>query len=90
MKKEDNEVIPFYELPLYHAMIDKILLFGAPIKMIFINIAIAFMFIIYFHFFYILLVTAGLHWAITKLSNNDPQFFDCLWVYQGKKKYYST
>ncbi len=90
MKKEDNEVVPFFELPLYHAMIDKILIFGAPIKAIVLNISIAVMFIMYFHFFWILFVTAILHYAITRLSKNDAQFFDCLFVYQGKKKYYST
>jgi len=90
MKQEDNEVIPFYELPLYHAMIDKILLFGAPIVPIVLNISLAVLFIFYFHFFWILIVTAVIHYACTRLSKNDAQFFDCLFVYQRKKKYYST
>ncbi|WP_407396722.1 VirB3 family type IV secretion system protein [Anaerovibrio sp.] len=90
MKGDENEVVPFFELPLYHAMIDKILIFGAPIKAIVLNVGIAVIFIMYFHFFWILIVTAILHYAITRLSKNDAQFFDCLFVYQQKKKYYST
>lgn len=90
MKEEKDEVVPFYELPLYHAMIDKILMLGAPIKAVVANGTIALIFIMYFRFIWILIITAILHYAITRLSKNDAQFFDCLLVYQSKKKYYST
>ena len=90
MKEESNEIIPFYELPLYHAMIDKILLFGAPINAIVFNCVIAIIFILYFHFWWILLITVFLHFIFVNLSKNDAPFFDVLIVYQRKSKYYST
>ena len=90
MDKENENVNSWYSLPFYRSLTEQILFLGAPRAAIMLNALIAFMFIINFHFWYILPLSVIFHFGCIYLAKNDDQFFDCLKVYQGKKNYYCT
>ncbi len=87
---EKKERVPWQELPFYMALSEQILLLGAPKPVLVINAVVMFIFIIDFHFFYIIPFNLLIHFGCIYLARNDQQFFDCLRAYIPKKSYYST
>ena len=88
--KAENKGAQRYELPFYRSLTEQILFLGAPRAAIMLNAMVAFLFIINFHFWYILPVNLLFHFGCIYVAKNDDQFFDCLKVYQKKKNYYCT
>lgn len=77
-------------LPFFRGLTDYILVMGTPRQVIVINGFVTFMFVMYFHFLYILALTVIIHCVCVYISKDDPQFFDCVGRYVSKKNYYST
>ena len=77
-------------LPFYRALTEYILVLGTPRNVIIMNGFITFMFVMYFHFLYIIVLTVVVHCACVYISKDDAQFFDCAGRYFSKKNYYST
>ena len=90
MVKEENASLPWFELPFYRSLTEQILFLGAPRAAIMVNALVAFLFIINFHFFYIIPISLLFHFGCIYVARSDDQFFDCLKVYQTKKNYYCT
>ena len=90
MTQEENKTLAWFELPFYRSLTEQILFLGAPRSAIMVNALIAFLFIINFHFWYILPVSLIFHFGCIYVARNDDQFFDCLKIYQSKKNYYCT
>lgn len=87
----DNEKdIPWFHLPFYRSLSEQILLMGAPKSVLIINGLIMLLFIVDFHFWYIIPMNLLVHFGCIYLAKNDAQFFDCLRGYIHKKKYYCT
>ena len=78
------------QLPMFRSLTEEILLVGAPKPLIVLNTAVAAVFILTFHFFYILLLNLAVHMVAVSLSKKDGQFFDCLLMYIRQKNYYGT
>lgn len=88
--EEDGTEISWYHLPFYRSLTVYILFLGAPRNVLIMNAIITFMFVMYFHFFYILIFTVLAHFLCIYLVQEDKQFFDCLSAYMRKDSYYST
>ena len=91
-RKEENEEtsVSWQELVFYRSLTEQILFMGAPRVAIMLNAVIGFLFILNFHFFYIIPFNVLFHIGCVYVSKNDDQFFDCLRAYQAKKNYYTT
>lgn len=79
-----------HQLPMFRSLTEEILLFGAPKSLIVLNTAVAAIFILSFHFFFILILNLALHILAVSLSKKDGQIFDCLLMYIRQKNYYGT
>ena len=79
-----------YQLPLYRALTEQDLLLGAPKSVIVVNGVILSIFLISFHFVWILPLNLLIHFGAIYLSQYDEQFFDCLLRYFKAKDYYCT
>lgn len=91
MATESNEAeISWYHLPFYRSLTVYILFLGAPRNVLIMNGVMTFMFVMYFHFLYILIFTVLVHFLCIYLVQEDKQFFDCLSSYMRKDSYYST
>ena len=88
--KTESKGAEWYELPFYRSLTEQILFLGAPRAAIMLNALVAFLFIINFHFWYILPVNLLFHFGCIYVAKNDDQFFECLKTYQTKKNYYCT
>ena len=82
--------VSWYNLPFYRSLTEEILFMGAPRNVIILNGIVSFMFVMYFHFVYILLLSVAVHALCVYLAKDDAQFFDCLSQYIYKENYYST
>ena len=82
--------VSWYHLPFYRSLTVYILFLGVPRNVLIINAVTAFMFVMYFHFFYILIFNVIVHGLAIYLVRDDKQFFDCLSTYMQKDSYYST
>ncbi len=90
MASKDMDAVDWQVLPFYRSLSEQILMLGVPRVVLVLNGLIAFLFVINFHFWYILIVNAIVHFGSIDLAKNDDQFFECLQYYQRKKNYYST
>lgn len=87
---EEESTASWYHLPFYRALTEPILVLGAPRTVLIVNGAVSFMFVMYFHFVYILALSVVLHLLCVHITRGDAQFFDCFWKYLSRKNYYST
>ena len=85
-----NDKVPWFDIPFYRSLTEQILFLGAPRMAIMINGLIAFLFIVNFHFWYIIPFSILLHCGCIYLAKFDDQFFDCLRAYQTKKNFYDA
>ena len=76
MDKEETKNVAWFELPFYRSLTEQILFLGAPRSAIMVNALIAFLFIINFHFWYIVPVSLIFHFGCIYVARNDDQFFD--------------
>ena len=90
MSKEDSAPQEWQVLPFYRSLSEQVLMFGVPKPLLVINALLAYMFIVNFHFWYILVLNAIIHFGSIYIASQDDQFFDCLKSYQSKKSYYCT
>lgn len=90
MKGEETKAVAWFELPFYRSLTEQILFLGVPRSAIMVNALVAFLFIINFHFRYILPMSLLFHFGCIYVARSDDQFFNCLRVYQSKKNFYST
>ena len=91
-QKEENEdnSVSWQELVFYRGLTEQFLFMGAPRVAIMLNGLIGFLFIVNFHFWYIIPFNIIFHIGCVYLSKHDDQFFDCLKAYQNKKNSYTT
>lgn len=87
---DEGKTASWYHLPFYRALTEHILFLGAPRSVLVVNGIATFMFVMYFHFLYILILSVALHLLCIYISQDDAQFFDCFWKYLSRKNYYST
>jgi type IV secretion system protein VirB3 len=87
---EENESLPWFELPFYRSLSEQILLLGAPKAILILNGLIMVLFIVDFSFWMIIPINLLIHFGCIYLAKNDDQFFDCLRAYIHKKNYYCT
>lgn len=80
----------WFEIPLFRGLTDQILTLGVPRKVLALNALFGFIFIMDFHFVWIIPVCIAIHFGSVYICKSDDQFFDCLQGYLGKKNYYST
>ena len=90
MARDDNQPVSWQVLPFYRSLTEQVLLFGVPRPLLMLNGVLAYIFIVNFHFFYILILNAIIHFGSIYVAKSDDQFFDCLRSYQSKKSYYCT
>ena len=83
--KAENKGTQWYEFPFYRSLTEQILFLGAPRAAIMLNAMVAFLFIINFHFWYILPVNLLFHFGCIYVAKNDDQFFDCLRCIRRRK-----
>lgn len=86
---EENISVSWHELPFYRSLSEQVLVFGVPRSVIMLNALVAFLFIINFHFFYILPISLLFHFGCIYVARKDDRFFDCMKIYQQKKSFYS-
>ena len=87
---KDIESVDWQVLPFYRSLSEQVLMLGVPKVVLVLNGLIAFLFVVNFHFWYILIVNAIVQFGAIYLAQNDDQFFECLQKNQRKKNYYST
>ena len=87
---KDMESVDCQVLPFYRSLSEHVLMPGVPKVVLVLNGLVAFLFVINFHFWYILIVNAIVHFGAIYLAKNDDQFFEALQNYQSKKNFYST
>ena len=87
---KEIESVDWQVLPFYRSLSEQVLMLGVPKVVLVLNGLVAFLFVVNFHFWYILIVNAIVHFGAIYLAKNDDQFFECLQNYQSKKNYYST
>ncbi len=87
---KEIESVDWQVLPFYRSLSEQVLMLGVPKVVLILNGLVAFIFFVNFHFWYILIVNAIVHFGAIYLAKNDDQFFECLQNYQSKKNYYST
>ena len=85
-----GENVSWDHLPFFRGLTEHILVMGAPRSVLVLNGMITFLFIMWFHFLYILILTVIVHCVCVYISKDDAQFFDCVSKYVSKKNYYST
>lgn len=91
MESDANEAnYDWYHIPFFRSLTVYILFLGIPRNVLVINAIIGFMFIMYFHFPYILIFNVLAYAIAVYLVRDDKQFFDCLSTYMRKDSYYST
>ena len=78
MGESNAEEISWYNLPFYRALTETVMFLGVPRNVIVVNGIVSFMFVMYFHFVYILALSVVVHFVCIKLCSDDAQFFDCL------------
>lgn len=84
------EAQSWYDLGFSRGLTEPALIAGVPKTALVMNGVVAFLFIIDFGFWPILIVTAIVHGLSVYVCKGDNQFFDCLHVYLGEKDYYGT
>ena len=92
MAQETKEpaMTPWFELPFYRGLTEKALVLGVPKSVIAVNMLVAVLFILDFHFFYIIPLNILIHFGAIYVCKGDAQFFECLKYYISKKNYYTT
>ena len=85
MDKEETKNVAWFELPFYRSLTEQILFLGAPRSAIMVNALIAFLFIINFHFWYILPINLLFHFGCIYVAKNDDQFFDWCDLFSNEK-----
>ncbi len=88
--EDDKKTLPWYDLPFYRSLTEKILMFGAPRGVILANALVAVLFLMDFHFWQIIPICIVVHCGCIYVCKSDDQFFDALRSYISKKNYYST
>ena len=87
---KEIESVDWQVLPFYRSLSEQVLMLGVPKVVLVLNGLVAFLFVVNFHFWYILIVNAIVHFGAIYLAKNDDQFFEALQNYQSKKNFYST
>lgn len=87
---KEMESVDWQVLPFYRSLAEQVLMLGVPKVVLILNGLVGFIFVMNFHFWYILIVNAIVHFGAIYLAKNDDQFFECLQNYQSKKNFYST
>ena len=85
-----QKTVSWYELPLFRGLTEQVLVFGVPRKVIAFNVLTAILFIMDFHFFWIIPICIAMHFGAIYICQGGDPFFDCLASYMRKKNYYST
>lgn len=85
-----NDTPVGFHLPLFRSLTEQALLAGAPASVMVFNVAAAAIFILTFHFFYVIPLHIVIHIVAVYLSRIDAQFFECLARYVKQKHYYCT
>lgn len=88
--EENDRAAEWFDIPLYRALSEKILLLGVPKPVIALNACVAFLFVVNFGFFYIIILSLIVHFGCIYAAKSDDQFFDALKAYINKKNYYCT
>lgn len=79
-----------FRLPLFRSLTEQVLVLGAPRGFMVMNLMMLAIFVVSFHFFYIVPLHVILHFGAIYLAKHDAQFFECLKLYLRKKDYYCT
>lgn len=86
----NNDGFSMTHLPLFQALTEHVLLAGVPKSVLALLVCVTFLFIAFFGFFYIALLTVPLYLMCIYMAEGDAQFFDCYTTYITKEDYYST
>ena len=85
-----NDTQSWFELGFSRGLTEPALSAGVPKAALVINGVVAFLFIIDFGFWPILIVTLAVHFGSVYVCKGDNQFFECLRAYLNEKDYYGT
>ena len=79
-----------FKLPLFAALTEPVLLMGAPPAMIVFNLCLAGIFVLSFHFFWVIPLNLAIHAATIYATKQDAAAFDCLRCYMQQKRNYNA
>lgn len=79
-----------FKLPLFAALTEPVLLMGAPPAMIVFNVCLAGIFVLSFHFFWVIPLNLAIHVATIYVSKQDADAFECLRCYMQQKRNYNA
>ncbi|WP_037355179.1 VirB3 family type IV secretion system protein [Selenomonas sp. FC4001] len=79
-----------FKLPLFSALTEPVLLMGAPPFMIVFNICVAGVFVLSFHFFWVIPLNIAIHAATIYVTKQDADAFECLRSYMQQGRTYNV
>ncbi len=79
-----------FKLPLFAALTELVLLMEAPPPMIVFNVCLAGIFVLSFHFFWVIPLNLAIHAANIYVTKQDAAAFDCLRCYMQQKRNYNA
>lgn len=79
-----------FKLPLFAALTEPVLLMGAPPAMIVFNLCLAGIFVLSFHFFWVIPLNIAIHGAVIYVTKQDADAFYCLRSYMQQKRNYNA
>lgn len=88
MNQLDNSDPSGYELPVFRAVTQRLLMYGVPKEMMIFNGVLGAVFLIALNTPWVLPANALIHYVIAAATKRDPDFFDCLKRHFAHKDYY--
>ena len=79
-----------FKLPLFAALTEPVLLMGAPPPMIVFNVCLAGIFVLSFHFLWVIPLNLAIHGAAIYATKQDADAFECLRSYMQQNRNYNT
>lgn len=77
-----------YELPVFRALTEKMLIFGIPRNLAILNATLGIAFVLVLSNIYMIFINLFIHVACVQATKKDPEFFDCLQRHVAKEDYY--